>query len=536
MNARMNPSKESAAAASGASARTLREKTAIRLRPLTLAAALLAPPASAAPPAPRTPDAILTARDDGTLRYGEAVAADGRLLAVGSPAAGDTWDAPCSVDLFEIVPAFPSPPHDGAPARPGFRATLLATLRSNRVGDHFGTSLAVRAAPDGQSTLIAVGADMAHAELPDGSGVIDFAGAVELFGSSGRGPSAAHLATLAAEAPEAAAEFGCALAIGPDGGLLAIGSRRRDHASDLDAGAVHVFVTEERGATGVSWLEREMIVAPRPSTSAWFGSAVAIGSVGDAVVLAIGAPGEDTSPELRSAGAVHLYARAPTDRTFSFLATIRSPAPSRFAWFGSSLAIDGTRLVVGEPRGIAAGGSAPTQAGAVWVFDLETVDPPRLLAPPFVEPGLGFGQSVAIRGGTVLVGAPGADRANARGAIEDAGVAMLFDLERPVHAHPGEGDGTPVLLADRAPRPMGLLATTTALIVPRVDGESTRPTAYAAVGHLYVEEESTAPSQGVAIFAVPLSGSFPSAPAAPPLRASTTSRASVASPRRRCTR
>jgi len=146
--------------------------------------------------------------------------------------------------------------------------------------------------------------------------------------------------------------------------------------------------------------------------SAAFGSSVAI--YGD--TMAVGSPLRDTSAS--DAGRVYIYERnAGFGAPWGQVTEITGADTVAGDHFGQSIAIDGDVMVVGAPDA-RSGGSNRT--GAIYVFNRSTTDPHAWvqvvkLAPPLVNGSGGdlFGTSVAIQGNTILAGAPLANLAGA---------------------------------------------------------------------------------------------------------------------------
>lgn len=107
--------------------------------------------------------------------------------------------------------------------------------------------------------------------------------------------------------------------------------------------------------------------------------------------------------------------------THSHLATINNPSPANYDYFGSSVALSGTTLVVGA-KGDDTGA---TRAGSVYVFDLTSGIPVlfETLNNPTPEGSDLFGESVAISGSIVVVGAEGDES----GAFA-SGSAYVYDV------------------------------------------------------------------------------------------------------------
>ncbi|MFN5495641.1 MAG: hypothetical protein ACK5C3_03565, partial [bacterium] len=144
--------------------------------------------------------------------------------------------------------------------------------------------------------------------------------------------------------------------------------------------------------------------------------------------------------------------------------------------------------------------------GCVYLFDLDRPDiAPKRIDPPDAPAAHGFGQVLALRDGLLVIGAPSTDaleRGLRSAAVEDAGAAWVYSLTR--------GGFDAALNAPR-PLPSGLFGSSCALgtvpatgLVPVASAHAPlTQQAIAIVGHLFVEEESVAPSRGAALFALP---------------------------------
>ncbi len=231
---------------------------------------------------------------------------------------------------------------------------------------------------------------------PDENGSADEAGAGSAYLLlSSTGP----MVPLVPEYPQAGAQFGYAVAVW--GKLVAVGAPDQT-AGGAEDGAVYLY----SAATGQ--LEA-MLLSPQPSGSGLFGASVATN--GSTVV--VGAPGENH-------GAGYAYS---FQRKVHILTTYWSPVglnttdPSSHqasgnGEFGFSVAINGSTVVVGAPGENSSSGDV-TQAGNAYVFDaangtlafaLTSPHPQSSAAPYFTW---GFGHSVAVASGTIVVGAPG---------------------------------------------------------------------------------------------------------------------------------
>lgn len=421
---------------------------------------------------------------EGALRFGETVAmvaigqgtagSASAILAVGGPVDGDSGAMRGFVRIATLAPG-----RDGV-----IEVADATTLLAPDEGDHFGASLAFGARRGRHR--IAIGADRTM-----GIGSVHVY--ESMHGLGGTGPRRWNpIHSIRADDAGAGADFGCSIAFSPDGEAIAAAARREDVDGASDAGTVRIFT--EPGSVSVAPV---VLHSPSPSASGWFGASVAWSGQW----IAIGAPGEP-GPSAASAGAVHLY-RVRPGIGFVHAATLRSPDPAAHAWFGTVVAIDGTTLAVGEPRG-------GDRSGCVHLFDLGALatgsragvpQPTRTICETPGQNGAGLGAGIALDRGVLVACASGFDAADGRGLLlEDRGRAACF-------LHPDAGESSSLELEPPDPMPMGLFGASAAL-ARLCDGS-----VVCAVGHLYVEEESSAPSAGVALYRIvdPVTGADTSA-------------------------
>lgn len=492
---------------------------------------------SAGTPIELDASALLSAREEPALRFGETIATHAGMLAIGTPTDGDDAALAGRVAVGRVH----------RDARGAISFVRDGELIGNTDGGHFACALAftsVRSSVVGAPSdpraneLLAVGADRA------GSGAL-LAGSVELYCAHGAQSRASedgddgaltwtHEATIVATHPQEGAEFGHAIDFtNAPLTMIAIGAPRTEVDGVFDAGAVHLFTRAEElqpehahspqpatdaistqsddGATPaatnasinscntrVRWRELHVLHAPIPNMSASFGAAVALGES----VLAVGSPRERVDDELVAEGAVHLFAFDQVSARV--IHTFRAPRTDRARAFGASLSIDGTTLAIGAPlldgnlKGSEDGGDDGllNAVGAVYLVDLTDLDAPmRRVDCPAPTAGAGFGHSVVLAGNMLLVGAPGIEGVSpdstGRPLIEDLGTAWVIDTSTLRATH-----------RLRAPslQPSSLFGTVGAIM--RAAPEPDAPPLL-FMGHLYVEEEAFGPSPGVGVFALP---------------------------------
>ena len=153
--------------------------------------------------------------------------------------------------------------------------------------------------------------------------------------------------------------------------------------------------------------------------------------------VVVGAPYDDTGAQ--NAGVVKVY----DGETGALLHVLRNPSPASGDNFGYSVAIHGTRVVVGAPFDDT---SAP-DAGGAYVFDLlgnTPTSPILTLQHPTAALHEYFGHSVAISEARVVVGSPGS-----RIGGVTTGMVFLYDPSSPTptvsvwelaNPTPGAGD------------------------------------------------------------------------------------------------
>lgn len=132
---------------------------------------------------------------------------------------------------------------------------------------------------------------------------------------------------------------------------------------------------------------------------------------------------------MHSYGALVLWPRASGGDPDPVPTVVWPLSPFRGARFGESLALDGGRLLVGEP-GYKPTATAKRAQGRAQIVDLslETPAAVEVIGAPAVETGLEFGTAVALDGATAAITALGFTPA---GATSETGAAYLFERQTP---------------------------------------------------------------------------------------------------------
>ncbi len=116
-----------------------------------------------------------------------------------------------------------------------------------------------------------------------------------------------------------------------------------------------------------------------------------------------------------ASGIVHVFDMTTGD----LVATLNNPTPGDQDYFGDSVAVSGSHVVVGARRDDSAGLS---NNGAAYVFDAATGDLVTTLVSPSLDSGDEFGWSVAIAGTAIVVGSRNDDTTGS-----NSGQAYVFD-------------------------------------------------------------------------------------------------------------
>ncbi len=350
----------------------------------------------------------------------------GRLLAPDG-AAGDAFGfaVACNGDSIAVGALFADVPGPGGTAlrdagavylfekrADGWQPTQKITALDAAASDAFGFALSMTR--DG----LLIGAP--YADQPSPTPALDVGAAyVYTRGTAGWAVDSKLLARDGA----ASDFFGRAVALSGETAL--IGAMYRDvKVGDVmatDAGAAYVFAHRSG-----RWSQTQLLTAFDAQTRDLFGFAVALADD----VAVIGAyladlpDGPSGSPR-GNAGAAYVYRR----KSDVFAATDKLTAPdaARDDYFGTSVAINGRRLLVGSIYADLdlPDGTHRTNAGAVYAFaeSGETFRAQSKLIASDAGDRDALGRSVALSGNTALLAAPG----KLLSGLPDVGAAYFFD-------------------------------------------------------------------------------------------------------------
>jgi hypothetical protein len=328
--------------------------------------------------------------------------------------------------------------------------TQQAYLKASQVsvGDQFGISVAV----DGDTVVVgAYSEDSSTTGINStpNEGTTDSGATYVFVRSSGTWTQQAY---LKASQVSVADYFGISVAVSGD--TVVVGAYSEDSSTTginstpnegaSDSGATYVFVRSSG-----TWTQQAYLKASQVSGFDYFGISVAVS--GDTVV--VGANGEDSSTTginstpneaASSSGAAYVFVRS--SGTWTQQAYLKASQVSGFDIFGDSVAVDGDTVIVGAPyeasntTGInSTPNEAASFAGAAYVFvrsngtwtEQAYLKPSRISVNDFFE-GPQFGDSVAVDGDTVVVGAPYEDSSTTGinstpdDGVSDSGAAYVF--------------------------------------------------------------------------------------------------------------
>ena len=250
-------------------------------------------------------------------------------------------------------------------------------------------------------------------------------GTVHVFGLDDTG-NWEETAVLSSESVEIGDGFGMSLAV-DDNTLLAGAPKTRG-----GRGAVYVFTRSD-----AAWRAVTTLRSGTRREGDEFGAAVAI----EGEFAVIGSPGR-----MQDTGAVvvfRLLAGAWTE-----VATVEGSATLPDERFGSALAVDGNRLLVGAPgpmRSPPPGMSSSAWGGSAYVFDLERgqfVESARLTSGP--DGSARFGYAVVLNGSEAFLGAPFGNQSSGVAhhfVIDDSGAWIQRARITAATAAPGSGFG-----------------------------------------------------------------------------------------------
>jgi sulfur relay (sulfurtransferase) DsrC/TusE family protein len=314
--------------------------------------------------------------------FGRAVAVDGTRVVIAAALDNTGASDAGSAYVYDLT--------SGTPALP------VATLNNPTpaVNDQFGGSLTI------SGTRVVVGAYL------DDTGATD-AGSAYVYDVSSGTPTV-PIFTL--NNPGLAVNDQFSFSVAVSGNLMVVGSYLDDTGA-TDAGSVYVYDLNN----GTPTVPLFTLNNPEPASNDRFGRSIAISGTR----LVVGAYWDSTGAAF--AGSAYVYdlsSSTPTVPNF----TLNNPSPASSDQFGKAVAISGTRIVIGADYD----DSGETDAGSAYVYDLNSGTPTvPLVTLNNPSPAVNdyFGSWVAISGTRVVVTAPQDDM-----GATNAGSAYVYDM------------------------------------------------------------------------------------------------------------
>ena len=325
--------------------------------------------------------------------FGYSVAIHGNLAVVGTQKDDKVASNAGSVSVFNLASATPEQP------------MLVIDNPSPTTNDYFGTAVAVA------GTKIAISA---YQDDTGGNNV----GTVYIYDTTSPTPGT-PIRTLLNPAPLAQDQFGNSVAM--SGNFVIVGCAKNDVGAFADAGSAYVYDLSSATPT-VPILTFDN---PAPATDDWFGHSVSISGT----KVAVGAHQNDTSAI--DAGSVYVYDIASGTPTIP-IRVLDNPSPALDDEFGYSVGISGNRILIG----CRLDNAGATDSGSAFLYDLSSPTPGTPVATLLpVNPSNEdyFGTAVAISGTRFVVGVPENDT-----QATDGGRGYVYEVTSATFPEPAD--------------------------------------------------------------------------------------------------
>ena len=355
--------------------------------------------------------------------FGNAVALSGDTLVVG---AASEDSAATGVNGSQLDNSVPSSGAVYVFKRNATTWTQQAYIKASNTnqGDQFGVSVAIA----GDTLAVGASGERSGATGVNGdqlSNGVSGAGAVYVFTRSGT--IWTQQAYVKASNTQLEDFFGASVALSGD--TLAVGATFEDSVatgingnqsdnSVASAGAVYVFTR-----SGTTWSQQAYVKASNTNLADGFGASVTLS--GDTLAIgaqfedsvATGVNGDQLDNTALSSGAVYVFTRNGT--VWTQQAYIKASNTDQSDEFGKTVALSGDLLAVGasfeDSLGTGINGNeldnTITESGAVYVFTRSgnTWSQQSYVKASNTDQGDGFADSLALSGGTLVVGASSED-------------------------------------------------------------------------------------------------------------------------------
>jgi PKD domain/Bacterial Ig domain/FG-GAP repeat/Putative Ig domain len=235
---------------------------------------------------------------------------------------------------------------------------------------------------------------------------------------------------LHASDAQAADHFGWSVAV--SGGVIAVGAYAEDGGAGdpvNDSGAAYVFQCTQGGPD--EWDEVQILHASDAQVDDYFGRSVAVSSD----VIVVGSLGEDGGPgdPLPEAGAAYIFQRTQGGADNWGETAIRRASDAQPGdWFGESVAVSGDVIAVGASGEDGGTGDPLAETGAAYVFQralggADSWGEAQILRASDAQIYDEFGYSVAVSGEVIVIGAR-FESGGAGDPIPGAGAAYVFQV------------------------------------------------------------------------------------------------------------
>ncbi|MET0645024.1 MAG: Calx-beta domain-containing protein, partial [Pyrinomonadaceae bacterium] len=271
-------------------------------------------------------------------------------------------------------------------------------------------------------------------------------------------------------------KFGTSVAI--HGDTIVVGAPNSDtNQSESDQGAAYVFTR-----SGSTWTQQAKLVASDGADGDWFGQSVAVS--GDTAV--VGAIFDDINNTAANQGEVYVYTRAGS--TWTQAAQLRGTDSNFSDWFGATVSISGNTIAVGAPIA-----ETPTR-GAAFVFTgsgSTWTQQQKLTLPSDIGSADEFAGSISVSGDTVVVGSRLNDHGAGAGPGSNQGAAYVYTRTGGVWTQQQKLTATDAGLGDEFGQSVAVEGNTV-LIGARNDTFGTSPNTILNQGSAYVFTRSGA--------------------------------------------
>lgn len=204
-----------------------------------------------------------------------------------------------------------------------------------------------------------------------------------------------------------------------DADWLAAGAPGVD-GSGLNTGAVYLF---QWHPASESWEERQVLWPEDSDWGASFGGALQL-QQGNLLVSAEHGRVQNSSGLRVAAGLLYFYQWNPNGEIWEFQQKVKALDPAPGDRFGASIDVDQNRLLVGAPMQDQKGKDAGAAYLFTWNDEVELWEQHTKFLPSDLDAGDQFGIDVALHGDLCLIGAWLHD-----GATEDGGAAFVYQFD-----------------------------------------------------------------------------------------------------------